>query len=685
MHYESAESIAKALGNARKSGTGWSCRCPAHDDRNNSLSVSQGKKQNVVVCCHAGCAQDDVINELKIKGLWTTKPKAAPIDSGVAINYDTLGKKGEVSDKPPVVVQPKIVATYPYTDENGVVLYECVRYEPKDFRQRRPLDNGGWVWSLKDVIKVPYNLPMVLLGIRNGDVIYIVEGEKDVEAAKSIGLVATCNPMGADNGSGNKWLKHWGEIFDGAEVVIVPDQDEPGMRHANWVRSTLVGHAANIYIANPTTGKDLADWIGAGAGTTHIEEATKIFDSPGDEQLTTAIEIKPNLFLRVDELIENIKPIDWLIENFVETDSLTLVYGAPSSGKSFLTIDWAMSVATGTKWLGKHDAQQGGAYYIAAEGLNGMSRRFRAWTLGRNISIKGAPLYQSSRGIQVLDEDTVDFMASEIEQIALSTGMPPRIAVIDTVARSFGDGDENSTADMSRFIQIVDDKIRKRFRITVVLVHHSGHEGTRARGSSALRAAVDAEFGVAKDASSNVTIICTKMKEAEIAPDVMLKIRGIPLGIMDAKGHEVTGGLLVESDDLINARVAQRTKDDPILAHEVLAILDRGWLSIRDLQKALDCPKRQAENALSGLRKYGFVGKDAVTQEGKDALSRTGHQLLQNDKPVWQRTGVSNAANNEVSTDIYERLGTPPAHVIANGSAASHLQVLDNWDNDDVL
>lgn len=652
MHHDQAESIAKSLGGASRAGDNWSCRCPAHDDKHASLSIKQAPNGKLLVHCHAGCEQDAVVGQLKQRGQWPNGSSHSHVaDVGIQINYDTLGQKTAVVEQAAIIepkVNPVIEEIYQYVDEHGEVRFECVRMKPKDFRQRRPSGDGEYVWSIKNVTRILYNLPAVLQGIRDGEPIYIVEGEKDVETAKKLGIVATCNPMGADNGTGNKWFKEWGAIFDGAEVIIIPDQDESGLRHAKWVRSTLQGHASHVFVANPKVGKDLTDWVNAGADLAAIEQATQDFDGffnalSVEKNATQTDTPHTNIFLPVEDLVDNIKPIEWLIEDFVERDSLTLIYGAPASGKSLLSMDWACCIATGTPWMGKHDVEKGGAYYVAAEGLNGLSRRFRAWSMGRKQSLKGAPLYQSSRGIQVLDRNSVLSMVADIEAIVEQTGTPPMVAVIDTVARSFGAGDENSTEDMSNFIQNIDELIRKRFHITVILVHHSGHTEGRARGSSALRAAMDSEFEVAND-SGNVLVRCTKMKEAEIAPDVYLKIRGIDLGIVDNKGHAVTGGLLVEPDDFINQKVAEDKDGNDIFAHQVLAVLSKEWLSVRKLMTVFNCTQRQSQNMLHALRRFSFISANSVTTEGLNSLSQTGHQILQKDVPIWQRKGGDNEA-----------------------------------------
>jgi len=185
----SADTLARAL-KARRSGSTWTAKCPAHDDRNPSLSIREvdGK---VLLHCHAGCTQRDVINALKAGGLW----------------------------QPESTENPRIVATYDYANEHGNLLYQVVRYVPKGFKQRRPDGCGGWIWK-KGQRQVLYHLPEVL----EAAIIFVVEGERDVETLRSRGFVATTNAGGAKA----KWLPGFTEALHGREVILIPDNDPPG-------------------------------------------------------------------------------------------------------------------------------------------------------------------------------------------------------------------------------------------------------------------------------------------------------------------------------------------------------------------------------------------------------------------------------------------------------------------------
>lgn len=125
---------------------------------------------------------------------------------------------------------PEQLSTYSYTNESGDLLYQVVRFPQKQFRQRRPDGQSGWVWNLGAVRRVLYRLPEVIASER----VFVVEGEKDCEMLRSLGLVATTNSGGA-----GKWRLEFSERFTEKEVVIFPDNDEAGRKHAEQVASSL--------------------------------------------------------------------------------------------------------------------------------------------------------------------------------------------------------------------------------------------------------------------------------------------------------------------------------------------------------------------------------------------------------------------------------------------------------------
>ena len=204
-----AAEIARNL-SGRKSGAGWIVCCPAHDDTNPSLSLRDADGK-VLAHCHAGCEQSSVVASLKALGLWPEREQSPNV----------------------------IVATYDYTDKEGALLYQVVREEPKSFKQRRPDGSGGWIWK-KHPQQVLYHLPEVL----ENPIVFVVEGEKDVETLRQHGFVATTNAGGAVA----RWFDTYTEALRGRECVIIPDNDPPGWRRALLIARALLGSAVRIRI-----------------------------------------------------------------------------------------------------------------------------------------------------------------------------------------------------------------------------------------------------------------------------------------------------------------------------------------------------------------------------------------------------------------------------------------------------
>jgi hypothetical protein len=248
---------------------------------------------------------------------------------------------------------------------------------------------------------------------------------------------------------------------------------------------------------------------------------------------------------------------EFLVDGLLETNTLAEIFGDPGCGKSFAAIDLASCVASGLPFHGR-DVKQGPVIYLAGEGKSGLVKRFAAWCQHNVITDRQAvPLYISERPANFLDPETNSALGNACDAVAQYSGVPALI-VVDTVARSFGGGDENSTMDMGQFICAVDD-LRVRYPDAVILlVHHTGHaEKSRARGSMALKGALDAEYRVEKQ-DATVTITCTKMKDAPEPAPIAFELQDVKLGI-DRKGREFGSAVLVETQAKSRAKAGKLT------------------------------------------------------------------------------------------------------------------------------
>ena len=167
--------------------------------------------------------------------------------------------------------QPRIVKSYDYRDEAGELVFQSVRMEPKDFRQRKPKPGGGWDWSVKGCPVVPYRLPEILAEPERG--VIVCEGEKDCDSLAAVGLLATCNAGGA-----GKWTQEHAQFLRGRRVVILPDNDPAGQEHAQGVAASLQGVASSVRIAElPGLDEkgDVSDWLAAGGTKAELVELIK--------------------------------------------------------------------------------------------------------------------------------------------------------------------------------------------------------------------------------------------------------------------------------------------------------------------------------------------------------------------------------------------------------------------------
>lgn len=278
------ENIHRLLANARSLNKvdeqSWTCYCPVHEGspgtHSNSLSVHAPDDGRILVNCHNGCDPKEVIYAFGLT--WT----------------DCF--------PPKVTYSSNITATYDYRDEDGIVRFQVCRIEPgkdgspKDFRQRTPDGSGGWTWKTKGLVKFPYRLPELL---NAKDPVFIVEGEKQVDYLRNLGLTATCNPGGA-----GKWLKSFSKYFNNRDVIVIPDADEPnpktgkivGAAHAKDVADSLIGVAKSIHVielpnCQPKWGFD--DWLQKGGHTLQeFSEILKTAQEWGPEsQLVTEVKI----------------------------------------------------------------------------------------------------------------------------------------------------------------------------------------------------------------------------------------------------------------------------------------------------------------------------------------------------------------------------------------------------------
>ncbi|MGE6497357.1 MULTISPECIES: AAA family ATPase [Cupriavidus] len=277
------------------------------------------------------------------------------------------------------------------------------------------------------------------------------------------------------------------------------------------------------------------------------DNATKRIEAPAS---------RSREFVRAADAMAVTHTVDWLIDGVMEKGTSCMLFGASGSGKSFVAIDWSCCIATGTDWHG-HDVEPGAVFYIVGEGQKGFGRRLAAWQQKNDVSLQAAPLYLWQSPVPLSNPDNVKELAKQIAKVA-SDNEPPRMIVIDTLARNIGNADENSNRDMGLLMNLLDDHLRLPFNASVVIVHHSGNgDRDRLRGASGLTGAVDYEYRVDKKGDAR-SLVCKKNKEDEEGEDRHFLIERVPL-----EGNMSSAALVMldmpKTGTRVNLRPASKT------------------------------------------------------------------------------------------------------------------------------
>jgi 5S rRNA maturation endonuclease (ribonuclease M5) len=386
------------------------------------------------------------------------------------------------------------VAVYRYEDSAGELVHEVVRFDPKEFRQRRPDGKGGHIWNMQGVSPTLYNLPSVANAAARGELVVVVEGEKDADRLNALGFVATCNAGGA-----GKWKAEHSEQLAGARVVILPDNDDAGQAHAEAVAAALSGCVPEPKLLALDVSErkaDVSDWLAAG-GTA--------------EGLRAAIEAAPAWRPSFKPLLPTIwfgqedsaAPMRWLVRGMLVEGGLSALYGPPKSGKTFAALDLALHIAHGRDWYGLR-VRPVGVVYISGEGAQGVRLRMKAWRQVRGGNA-GAPFAMVPQSVNLFDGDEgVDRLISYLKAMGQQMHQPVGLVVLDTLSRMIGSGDEDRAQSVNLIVSRA-ERIQRETGAHVMIVHHSGKDKDRGmRGSNALLGAVDTAVEVSKDSGSGL-------------------------------------------------------------------------------------------------------------------------------------------------------------------------------------
>lgn len=513
--------------NPRGSGPGqWSARCPvtaAHKggDRNPSLSVGGSPTGAALVYCHRGCTVTDIADALGFR-LTDLFPDAPPNVTHVAGGQ-------------------RVKAIYRYYDAAGALAYEVVRMDPKGFRQRRWVD-GLAVWNLTGVERVPYCLPQVIAAVATRRPVWIVEGEKDAENVARIDprAVGTCNSGGA-----GRWDdRHARWLHGAAEVVVVADDDEPGIAHARTVVRTLRGRVANLRVVKAAEGcKDLTDHLRAGYGAAELRtvwvdggtddwsEQGPVDDTPEPNPLLAML-IDWQAFWAQDHADEQ-----WLAWPLLPAGRQVALYAPAKIGKSLIMLDLCAALASGRSILGGKPGPPRHVLYVDYEMTQGdLLERLSDLGYGPDDDTLHAHLhYASLPSLPPLDQPEGAKVLVE-----LATLVEAELVVIDTFGRAV-QGDENENDTVRNFYRWTGLAL-KAAGIALWRSDHAGKDLAKGqRGGSAKNDDVDVVWQLTP-AEGGVTLKATHRRIAWVPETVEIIRQADPLRHVVAQGRGYAAG-----------------------------------------------------------------------------------------------------------------------------------------------
>ena len=455
------------LKNLRKSGSSHMAKCLWHDDRHASLSVNIEKK---VWRCHGPCSiGGGMVDFEKRFSSCDDQTAMTRIAEIVGESHLNLGQAPE--------------AIYPYTDAFGKLAFQVVRYPGKRFTQRQPDEKGGWIYKTADLKMYLYNLPRIVVARH----IIICEGEKDCDnltlaLGENPDIAVTTSPRGA-----GKWRDEFSVFFMGKQVAVLPDNDKAGKDHAEAICQSVFRYAQlvkTVILPELPEKGDVSDFLKAHSGT---DVLAQIKNAPQWRPTQSAV----TLFQTASEFQANCPShIDWLVEGVIQRGSNGLFIARPKAGKSYATVDLALAMASGQKWLGFFVPQRVRVALVSREDNARLTQaRFKKLATHRGITVGDLEgyLYINAKGLRpkvMLDyEDDVVHLIADLKQ------QKTEFLILD-VMRVMHSSDENDNTEMQKIIAIL-NRIQDEAGCSICLVHHDnkGKDATlteRARGASAI-------------------------------------------------------------------------------------------------------------------------------------------------------------------------------------------------------
>lgn len=330
--------------------------------------------------------------------------------------------------------------------------------------------------------------------------------------------------------------------------------------------------------------------------------------------------------LDLDEL-ENLPPPTWLIHELIADHGLSIIYGDPGAGKSFIALDMALRIAFGMDWHGT-EAKRAGVLYVAGEGSRGLANRVKGWRREHALEGADAPFLLLPVAVQLLDPAQVEKLIRTIEEAALRVSFEIGLVIIDTVSRAIAGQDENGQEAMSLFVEAC-GAIQTHTGGAVIGIHHSGKDSARGmRGSTVLLGGCDASLKLSKDEAGRVTIECEKQKDAEQAAPVFMTMKKVEWQSGIAKSESTLVPIKSEKPLIEEKAISRRHAD------EIFDEVDRAWSDgnpwsvhpqaqrrgrwiVKHIAETYEVTQRVAEDHVSAWQMRGYMATEIINPSTK--------------------------------------------------------------------
>ena len=445
---------------AKKSGSGYSCCCPAHDDTNPSLSISEAEDSKILIKCFTGCTPEEICASLGI--------------SIADLFPEKLSKENRFQKH----------VEYLYQDENSHTLYSKIRIEPgfdgkdKSFFYERLDDSGNIIKSLVGCRRVLYKLPELLKAIHEKKTVFLVEGEKDADKLIEYGLIATTTSESL------KWNQEFTEILKDADVVILYDMDKTGLERKNLLCKTLYEKTKRLRVVDlpglayqDSHGKDISDWLSEGNTT---EKLLQIVDQTSNYMPITK---KNEIFaISMDEFLNlELPKREMILDPFLPTQGLCLLYAKRGVGKTHVALGIAYAVASGGKFLKWYAPYPRKVLYIDGEmPAIAMQERLKRIDVTQDLK-PPSPDFLKLITPDLQERPMPDLSTNEGRALIDELIEDRDLIIIDNISTLFRSGIEN---EAESWVPVQDWALALRRRGKSVLFIHHAAKGGQQRGTS---------------------------------------------------------------------------------------------------------------------------------------------------------------------------------------------------------